>query len=190
METKNKTYIITAIFAIVSCCVIVFLVYPTWKDIKDISNQIILDKSKSILVDLENATLDDFKKNYERYEPNLKKIDQLFIDPENPVDFIKFLEKTGRDTRISTDIDLTRMGQSGIKNNPQVTDFQIYAKGDFSDMLAFSEKLEAGPYLVNVYDITIKRSASPRETPGQQGSTVLQNVNEVDASFFVEAFRR
>lgn len=174
MGVKNKTkiYTIIALFLLLSIVMIVFLVYPALKDIKKTSKEIVSNREGLKFIEVQNTELENFKKNYKNYEPNLKKIDQLFIDPNNPVSFIKFLEKTALDLNIDPEINLSyQFSQEDLKNQAK-TEFQIFTKGSFSNILRFSEKIENGPYLVKIKSLTMGKS---------EGSN-----NLVEANFLIE----
>ncbi len=154
---------------------IVFLIYPVLRYIKNSSKEILLDKSKVISINEQNRELDDFKKKYNNYVYNLEKVGQLFVDSKDPVSFIKFLEKTAIDSGINADVKLDiSLLNKGFNNWPVVIS-NIFVTGEFLNMLKFSEKLDTSPYLMRIKNVIIKKSP--------QGSTV-------DANFLVEAITK
>ena len=157
MKTKDKIYTIIIIFALIILILSVFLIYPAFKSIKDGSEEILSNKYKAIYINAETIELESFKKNYKNYKPSLDKIDQLFIDSKNPVDFIKFLEKVALDHSINADMNLINFRQETTNNFPFVF-FQVSAKGDFPSILKFVEKLETGPYLIRIENLALKKS--------------------------------
>ncbi|MBI3337086.1 MAG: type 4a pilus biogenesis protein PilO [Candidatus Staskawiczbacteria bacterium] len=149
-----------------------FLIYPALRDVKNISKEIFLSKSKVISLNEQNMELNNFKKKYNNYSYNLEKVDQLFVDSKDPVNFIEFLEKTANDSGIGTDVKLDiSLSKEGFNNLP-VAISSIYGTGQFLNILKFSEKLDASPYLMRIKDLTIKKS--PQEPT-------------VDFNFLVEA---
>lgn len=175
MKNRNKIYIIIITFSFVALALIVFIISPVLRDIKNGSNEILLDKSKVISIDEQKKQLDDFKKKYNNYSHNLEKINQLFVDSKDPVDFIKFLEKSANDSGINTDVKLNvSLSAEGFDNLPVVIS-SISATGKFLDILKFSEKLDTSPYLMRIKNATIKKSL--------KGPTV-------DANFLVEAITK
>ncbi len=179
MKTQNKIYTIVIIFVLIILFLIVFLIYPTLKDIKNGSKEILSNKNRAVLINEEIKELDNFKKNYDDYKPNLEKIDQLFIDSQNPIDFIKFLEGISFDSSIVSGINLVSLAGNETIDSLPVVLFQISAKGDILNILKFIEKLERGPYLIRIKNLTIKKSAQDNIKDG--------NIyNEVDANFSIE----
>lgn len=175
MKNQNKIYIIIIIVISIILVLIVFLIYPVLRDIKNISEEILLYRNKVISIGDQNREFDNFKKRYDNYGSNLEKVAQLFVNSKDPVNFIKFLEKTAYDSGISTDIKLDISLLNKGFNNWPVAISNIFVTGEFLNILKFSEKLDTSLYLMRIKNVTIKRS--------QQGSTV-------DTVFLVEAMTK
>lgn len=157
MKVKNKIYFTSVIFALVCLILTLFLVYPTLKDIKNISDGIYSDKKEAALIYQQSNELDSFKKDLNSYKANLDKIDGLFIDPKNPVEFLKFLENTAYVSGVIVDINLVQNEKKTEVSNSLSSLFQVDAKGDFSSMLFFAEKLESGPYLARIQNLSMSK---------------------------------
>jgi len=165
MKTKDKKYIILAIFVIIVLLLIALLIYPTLKDIKNSYEEVLSNKGKVISVDKEVKELDNFVRNYKNYEPDLKKLDRLFIDPKNPIDFIKFLEKIALDSDVKIDINLVQ------SEKKETASFQVHIQGDFLNALKFSERMEKSPYLDRIQSLTMQKLIKKEETsPNQVGA--------------------
>ena len=177
---KNQFYLISIFFALIALYLIGFLVYPSLSDIENISNSILQDKEEGVLIAAESKELDNFKKNYPIYESNLVKIDQLFVDAKNPIDFIKFLEDTALASGVDANISLSNAVPSKSVNVLPVAVFQVQAQGDLLDVLEFCNKLETGQYLVKAQSLSIRKSAK---------EIVVNKITlkVVDASFTIEA---
>ena len=153
----------------------VFLIYPVLTDIKNSSEEILLKKSEIISINDQNRELDSFSKKYNSYNDNFEKVNKLFVNSKDPINFIKFLEKTANDSGISTDIKLDiSLSDKGFNDWP-VAISNISATGEFLNILKFSEKLDTSPYLMKIKSLTIERS--PQEST-------------VDANFLVEAITK
>ena len=126
--------------------------------------------------------MENFKNNYESYKENLERIDTVFVNSKNPVDFIKFLERPAEDSPPKSEIFLSAANVSkGNKNtaSPFIS-FQIVTDGSFSNTIKFSEKLETGPYLLKIQNLTVKKS---EEISSKKSST--QNIR---ATFLINVF--
>ena len=177
MQTnKNKIYIISSIFVLISLLLIIFFVLPLFKEIEKNSRDLVLAKSDVANLDVQIKETSDFKKKYQTYKPNFDKIDQLFVDPKNPVNFIEFLEKTALNYKTTSQISLVPISSS----SNQFILLQITSKGSFSNVLSFIKQIEVGPYLVEIEDLTIQDSDQNTQT-----NDASRNVNVV---FTIEAF--
>lgn len=182
MKKQHTIYLTITIFLLISFLLIAFLIYPTLKDIGEASREISSSKDTITFLYKQSSELDNFKKKYQDYNANLKKIDDLFIDGKDPVDFIKFLEKTASDTNINLDINLTSDAKNGTAGNAISSLFQIYTKGDFLNILMFAQKLETGPYLVRVNNLSVNKLT--------QDNAQKSKSSRTGANFSIEVLNR
>lgn len=157
MLTKNKIYIIITIFIIINAFLIVFVIPSILKEIKKISLDILSSKDQLSFIEKEKREFGVFQDNYKNYEPTFRKIDQLFIDANNPLGFIEFLEASANDHDIDLDINLIQKVQQEVLEGISFTPFQISTKGVFSGTLEFLEKLEKGPYLLSIQNLKMEK---------------------------------
>jgi len=186
MNTKNNIYKIIIIFLILISFLVIFLIFPLLEDIQASSSKILSSKAQSIFVDSQVRELSVFQKNYSDYETNLSKIDQFFVDTKNPIDFIEFLEKTGLDSNISVGINLLPQQKSQDSKIISPTFFQIYTKGEFTNILRFAEKIENGKYLIKINSMTVRTLVEEKDALGK----VIAKNNKVDAGFLVEIINK
>ena len=155
MVPKKKIIISSIIFGIVNLALIYFLIYPLVQGIKRSSQNLVRTKKELTLFQTKVEEVEQAKENYEKLKSNLDKIDKLFIDPEIPIDLIKFWEKTADDSGLSIDI-------SPVSLKPVAADswssigFSLILTGFFPDFLKFLEKIETSFYLLEVQGLTVK----------------------------------
>lgn len=191
MKPSNKIYIISSLFALASLLLLIFFIWPTSKEIEQNSQDLISAKNDIVTLDAQIAETNAFKKNYGNYKPNLDKLDQLFIDPNNPVDFIKFLEDTASVSQITSQISLPPFSQNSQQAAQNFILFQFASKGSFSGVLDFAKKVEAGPYLIELENLTIQNSAVTTSGVSPIAAlSALKNYSSrtVDATFTIKAF--
>src|SRR3989339_799098 len=157
-------------------CLVLFFIYPALKEIYDKSREFVSEKQKSLIIAKEIEDTEAFKQKYQEYRENLDKIDGLFIDVQNPVEFIKFLENTAEETSVRLEIS----SPSFVSNveSPLII-FKMSSYGDFLDNLSFIKKLEAGPYLIKIQNLDIGRyqdKLSGKKQTNQTKSVFLINV--------------
>lgn len=155
MKTQHKIYLSLGIFGATSALMIAFLVYPFFVDIQRSSAEILSDKKEILLTEIQRQSLRDFERSYPEYKFSLEKIDRFFIDSENPVAFMQFIEGTAIDSQVSAEVRLIPAASSN-PSQPIVT-MEIIVRGEFSSVITFVERFENGPYLVNIKNVAMKR---------------------------------
>ena len=195
MKNSNKIYIILLIFTLVSLFLAVFLILPLSKEIEKNSKDLISAKNNMAILLAQVDGIENFKKNYETYKPNLEKMDQLFVDPNNPVDFIKFLEDTAFSSQITSQISLPPSSQNiQKKSKGALQDFiilQFSSKGNFSEVSNFLKEIESGPYLIEIENLTIQNSQTPT-SGSSKDKTVSKDYSsrEVDVTLAIKVFTK
>ncbi len=113
----------------------------------------------------------------------MEKIEQSFVDLQNPVDFIKFVEESADDSNIEFDISLMSSTKKESLDGKTPVIFQIFTKGEFSDILTFSQKLENGAYIVSIKSLSIKKvEKSPASSTA--------SPKNLEAHFLVQAIAK
>jgi len=156
MSIKNKINLALVIFIILSIVLILFVIYPFLKEIRVNSEDLISKKQSLTLLGRKIENLRQYQTRWGEIEPNLGKIDKLFINPEVPVDFISFLEKTAKDCDLSVEISPGLSQQTAEDPWPSLL-FQISSAAHFPNFLKFLEKLEASPYLIKIQSLNTRR---------------------------------
>lgn len=177
---KKDIYTISTIFGLVILVSVLFIIFPLIGKIKKNSDDLVARKASMALVESQAKEIEKFKNSYESYRPNFDKINLLYIDPKNPVDFFKFLEKEASYYNIKSTVSLSASPQD--KKN-QFINFKISTQGNFTDVLGFMEKIETGPYLIKVEGLTIKKMI-------QGDISKKSNTEAVVADFIMEAYIR
>ncbi len=154
---KIKAYIPQVLISLASILVLVAVISFVFFDIIRGSAEIISQKGQDEFIELQNAELVRFKANREAYLPNFEKIASSFVDSNNPVNFIEFLENITSKSRVKSEIVWPNVrGDSAAKNSS--LDFTILVEGQFLDILNFSEKLEYGPFLVEIKSLSVRKN--------------------------------
>lgn len=157
MKIRNQIYIIGLVFFLISAA-FVFFVYWFFQDIKMSSNQIKETNVKFGSLGIEKVKIDEFAKDYSNYEHNFQKIDQMFIDKDNPVNLIEFMEKSASALNLKLDSGFLPSNPNRPNNSAQ---FQVNLSGGFPSVIKFMQALENGPYLISIDNLTLKKVQKP-----------------------------
>lgn len=184
MTLKNKVRLSLAIFLTLSVFMIVSLIYPLFKDIKENAAELSLKKQDSLYLDAKLENIEEFQRGYKEIKENLEKGESLFVNAEAPVDLIGFLEDTSEDSNVSIKISPSEPTKK-IGDPWYSIIFQVNAVSSFPNLLRFIEKIESGPYLVQIENINITRLTL--ENLRSQGLQAY-SVGDARASFSIKAF--
>lgn len=176
-KSINRIYITCLAFAVVAIALLTFLIFPLIAEIKNKSVELISAKNDVATLVAEDKEIESFKINYANYKLNFEKIDRMFVDEKNPVDFIKFLEQTASNSGITSDISLA----SSLSDNPTYLNFQFSSTGEYEKILKFGQQIESGPYLIEIENLVVSNSIDP------QGSE-KKIFKKVSATFLIKVF--
>lgn len=175
LKKKFQTSIIAFLVALI--LLVVFAIFPIFGNIKENSQELSSVKKRFSDLEAEIENIERFKSIYEGLEQFLEKVNNLFVDEEVPVGFITFLETAAQENQLQIEIHPTS-ATKGKKDPWEFLSFQISCQGFFQNFMAFIEKLENGPYLIEIKNINISKKNTREEgLPG-----------EVEASFSLKAY--
>jgi Tfp pilus assembly protein PilO len=176
MNPIKKIYISIMIFTIFYALLIVFLIYPSFKQIAGNSEGFLLEKNKIAAAAQEVENRKKMENLYKIYQPDLDKIEKIFIDPDVPLEFIDFLENTASSSHL--ELEIFSMEKKLEKDDPWPSLlFQLSAVGTFPDFSEFLEKLEKGPYLIETLNLST-RSLGQKES----GAKESENLRPADTN--------
>lgn len=169
-KNKNIVYIVTLIIIIAALGALGVFNYMLFGILKRTSAEITTAKKEVAAMQAQEQVVDDFMARYGQYEENIQKVSRLFIDSQDPVNFITFLEDISTDAGVVSSVAIAPAVAPAAGSVSNIK-FQISVFGEFSDILEFSEKLEAGPYLANIVNFALKNvdSGELGQTPGFGG---------------------
>lgn len=153
----KKIIVISIIFGIIVIILLFFVIYPLLSGVKKNSQEFILAKKELISFKAETEEFEQSKKAYGSLKADLEKIDELFINPDVPIDLIKFWRETAKDSSLSIDIFPTSLGASETALWDSIG-FRLSLIGSFSNFLKFVEKIETASYLIEIQNLSAKNS--------------------------------
>jgi hypothetical protein len=156
MSTKSKTILTLIIVAFLAALLVIFLIYPTYTDIANNSQELILEKQKMKALEEKIGNIQYFRDNSEQIEANISKASEFFAASDAPVNFITFLERIAKESQTSMEI-VPSVPVEDEKLPWEHITFRIATVSTFPNFLKFLDKLESGPYLIKIENLQIKR---------------------------------
>lgn len=184
MNSDKKIYITITIFVVVNLLFIFLLISPALNKIKKNSEELLNKKANLFYLEKEVSGLKSIQDTKNIILDNLKKINEIFIDSEIPVDFINFLEKEAALSQLLIEVSPITMQKITTDFWPS-SFFQITVEGSFPNFLKFLEKIENGPYLTEIINLNSNRKTEKRGT----GKNEVE-VEKINSGFLIKVFTR
>jgi len=170
-----KKYSFNLIIGLIDFGLIVFIIFfPVKVIINNISELSSIKKTLFSLEEQEN----NFNELSESYQANLKtinRIDNSFVNSEEPINFLTFIEDLSAELGLATKI--IPANPQKVKNDiwPSMI-FRLSSKGELGKIMVFLEKLENSQFLTEVTDISLKKLAGKDEEPDQVEAEISLKV--------------
>ena|SRR3989304_321641 len=162
MTPKNKIYITCGFTLAAAALAIVFAVLPLFRGISKNAEDSVAARKEILSLDSEIKNFSTLEKQYQQYKDNLAKIDQLFINAEIPIDFLRFLEELATTSGVAADISPV----SSVRAEGKWSTFglNLSVSGSYLNFARFLEKMENAPYLIRVKNMNIRSLGSAAPT--------------------------
>lgn len=148
ISLKKKIILNAAIAGVILGGIIFFIIRPTVSEILKIGGEIDMQRE-----DLENKykrgqSLKKLTADLKTIEPQLEKLDQIFIKRDESLKFITDLEKIAENNGIDQKINLSAQG-SKIGDHQKIP-IQIFSKGNFFNQIKYLTALEKLDTYINL----------------------------------------
>jgi len=184
MSLANKVKLSLIVFLVLSIFMLVFLIFPLSKDIKNNATELTFRKQDSLYLDDRLKNIEEFRKDYKEIRKNIDKGKNLFVKSEAPVNFIGFLEEISENSNVSIKISPFPVAKK-LGDQWYSMVFQISTVADFENFLKFLEKIESGPYLTQIENLNIVRLTAQDLNAKELAA---YSVGDIKANFSLKAF--
>lgn len=186
MTFKNKIKLSIILIFVLTISIVILVIYPLFSEIKKYSGDYVSQKVDMLSLETKIDNLKQFQATFPEINPNLEKIDLLFIDAKVPVEFIKFLEQTSQNYGISIEVSSSLSAKT--KQDPwPVFIFRISSVGSFANFMKFFERIELSPYLITVQDLNIVRLT---ETELKAKGSEKLSLGDIRANFSLRVYTK
>lgn len=173
----RKKYLFNLVIGLADLGLIIFIVlFPAKVIIKDVSELSLLKKTIFSLEE-QKDNFDELNKSYRANLEITNKINDSFVNSNEPIDFLSFIENSSAGFGLTTKI--TPTNPQKIKSDvwPSMV-FHLSSRGESEKISAFLDKLENNGFLAEVTNISLKK---PKDSKG---------LNQIEAEISLKAFIR
>jgi Tfp pilus assembly protein PilO len=108
--------------------------------------------------------LDILQNRIKQVEPQLEKLDSLFVRKEEGLKFIMSMEEIAKRNMIDQTIDVKQTASTGESQEKyKRTPIEINASGDYSNIFRYLDDLESMSYYFNIEELSLTSQAMPGE---------------------------
>jgi len=179
---RKNYYVSSIVFIGISLALTMFIIFPLIRKIEESCSRLITGRQERAFFSEEKENLQNLKPVFQDLEPDLEKIDSLFINSEVPIEFINFLERLAIELNVFVDVHSV----SSIYKQENAWSFLVFkldTSSSFINLSKFIEKLKNSSYLVEVKDLNMRKMG------GYGGASEGLN-SEISASFSIKVFAK
>ena len=167
----NKKIIIASAAVFIGILLFTILgVFPLLGGIKKNSKVLESQYIKILNANLDEVEVVKYLKFSQAHKDDFEIIESIFVDAQTPVGFIQFIEEISATSNIA--VKITPGTAKKQKGAPWPTmDFHLASSANYPEFLRFVEKLENGPYLLEIRNTSLIRDRIP-----QGKESIVQNV--------------
>lgn len=155
MGGYKKSTIIGFVVVLIIFGLLGFGIWLCFSKIEKRSSEFFAQKIKINTLEGQAMEVENFKANHGPDFFELEKISQAFVDPEDPLNFIKFLENSAGAENIELKLSPLSFLKDGSIN---ILSAQMSLQGGLSGILNFVNRIENGQYMVSVQTIAVSDS--------------------------------
>jgi Tfp pilus assembly protein PilO len=182
LNLKNKNIAIAIVVIIANAAVIYFLILPTIDKIKSLRNEILNIEIDSANKITQERNIHDLNNKIKKIQPQLDKINSIFINQNREIEFISALEELADKYTVNQklNIDFNNPAKGDIFNTVPVS---INANGNFNNLVSYLSAIEAMSYYINIDNVSFTANTNTANTNNNGRPFENKNVSTVDLSF-------
>jgi Tfp pilus assembly protein PilO len=159
MKIKQKIIIFVLIITGVTSLVIIGIIIPTVREIKNISTSIYNER-----IDLEKKyqrgqLLKQTVNDFEKIKPAKSKLTDIFFETNQELFIVTTLENIAANNSLTQKIQIQPQSTPKTETHYSTLLLKITASGDFASTMKYLSAIEALPYMINIKTIAINKNA-------------------------------
>jgi len=156
IKAKKKLYLIVFLFVLVFGILLRVGVFPLINKIENNSNLLKFQRKALSVFENQVESFKAFQKDLPSYKATLENLENLFITEDAPIEFLEFLEREAENFNLTIKISPAKVTQR--KDDLwKAVGFSVSGGGKFQDCLKFLERVEKGPFLVEISQLNIEK---------------------------------
>ena len=159
INLKKKIIIVVTAILIIIAVAVIFLIMPAIKNIKEIGENIKTRRLDAEEKYLKGQSLKALSENLKKIEPEINKLDKIFIEQSQALELVTSLEKIAEKNNVSQKINLAA-NQKVNYSDYQKIPLQILTQGNFINQLNYLINMENLNYYINIKILELASSGA------------------------------
>ncbi|MBI2573992.1 MAG: hypothetical protein HYV78_01185 [Candidatus Wildermuthbacteria bacterium] len=178
----TKRFAIIFAFGLVFLALILgFVVIPLSQSILRLSREFFVQRRELKTAAADRTTVEAFESFSKEFQRDLAKSAAMLVDPETPIEFVRFLEQSAEGANLSLAVNLGAVRKQ--KNDQWFSlDFQVSGQGAYPAVFVFLKQLEYAPFAMEIQNIAINKIGSSVGAPAKTAG------EDVKFSFGIKAY--
>jgi len=168
MKAKQKTIIAAVSFGVFTVIFLVMVVYAVLEGVVEDRGQLVTHKRELLQLQGYEKSSRELEVFSTQYAEEFVRLENLLVDSETPIAFFRFLDNTADLFRLR--IEKAPGSVQHVKGD-RWPSFEIRLAGDglYPDVIAFLQKIENGPYLLEIktFTLTTEKGFTDRGSQGE-----------------------
>jgi len=154
MKAKQKVIIAFASFAVCSMIFLGAVVYPVFHGVLEDYKQVLAHKREILQLEEDGKSTNEFEMLAGQYEKEFVRLQGFFVDSKIPIAFFRFLDETAALLNVQIE---KSPGVSQKLEGDRWPSFEVRLAGGgaYLSVMAFLQKIENAPYLLEVKTLTL-----------------------------------
>ena len=154
MKSKQKIIIAIASFTVCSVIFLGALVYPVFHGVLEDHKKVLAHKREILQLKEDLKSTHEFEMLSVQYAKEFGQLEGLFVDSNIPIAFFRFLDETAALLAVQIEKSPGAAQQPGGDRWPSF-EVRLAGRATFPSVMAFLQKIENAPYLLEVKTFTI-----------------------------------
>lgn len=156
INLKTKKYYIGFIFVLLSLGLIFGLIFPLFNQVRKNITQAFLQEQTIAQAEERRLEIKNLKKDYQKVQPDLEKMKGLFIDFQEPLNFVKFLEEIAATSDVNITIAFLKRTEKDEDLWPSLS-FRVSFESSFENFMMFLDQIESSLFLIEIEKLRLNR---------------------------------
>jgi len=157
MNTKRNLLLAAALFLGAAFVFVSFVVYPVFRGVVHDHERALEQRREFVQLGEDREHLAEFERLFMREQSAFDQLERVFLDLRSPIEFFRFLDRSAEEFGITLE-KTPGLPQTTPEEPWTYVDVHLEGEGTYPGALAFIEKIESSPYLLELKGLNFSKA--------------------------------